>query len=213
MQEILDAAKSAEHAQRNWSGSVKDEDKNLFINIAKSMPTKQNICTYELVVSTNKELNKFVYLNAINPNQLDYDGKVSSDHGGKYFRNAQVNAPLLFIYLIYQNPKNMSHYVEESKNQFYLGTGISSGAVALAANMKGYKTGFCSCVITINTVRELRDKYDVDIDPKFDDMIDIMLLGIGYPNENLKHNQVMNDDGDIFDVPTYEKNIRCTEIL
>ena len=31
--------------------------------------------------------------------------------------------------------------------------------------------------------------------------------------ENLKHNQVMNDDGDIFDVPTYEKNIRCTEIL
>ena len=213
MTNLLDAAQSAEHAQRNWTGGVRERDKKLFIDIARTMPTKQNIPTYELVVSTNKELNKFVYLNSYNPHQREDDGNISVDHGGKFFRNSQVNAPLLFIYLIYQNPKNISRYVEENRSQFYLGTGISSGAVALAANIKGYKTGFCSCVISINVVRALKDKYKVDIDPKFADRIDIMLLGIGHPNENLKHNQIIDDDGKLHEVSTYEKNIKCTEIL
>ena len=59
----------------------------------------------------------------------------------------------------------------------------------------------------------MKDKYKVDINPKFADRIDIMLLGIGHPNENLKHNQIIDDDGKLHEVSTYEKNIKCTEIL
>ena len=88
---LLDAAQSAEHAQRNWTGSVKERDKKLFIDIARTMPTKQNIPTYELVVSTNKELNKFVYLNSYNPHQRRNDGNISDDHGGKFIRNSYIS--------------------------------------------------------------------------------------------------------------------------
>ena len=59
MYDILESAKSSNHAQRNWSDEpVLSEDVNLLIEVARSMPTKQNICTYELIASTNKTLNK-----------------------------------------------------------------------------------------------------------------------------------------------------------
>ena len=49
---ILESAKSSNHAQRNWSDEpVLSEDVNLLIEVARSMPTKQNICTYELIAS------------------------------------------------------------------------------------------------------------------------------------------------------------------
>ena len=51
-----EAAKSANHAQRNWL----DEPMSMahakeFIEIATSMPTKQNVPVYKLIASTNKE--------------------------------------------------------------------------------------------------------------------------------------------------------------
>ncbi len=211
MYDILESAKSSNHAQRNWSDEpVLSEDVNLLIEVARSMPTKQNICTYELIASTNKTLNKFIYLNSYNPDQDDqdeYNSGLAWDHGGQFYRNSQVNAPLLFIYLIYENPNNIGKYTEKDVNQYYLGTGISSGAVALAANMKGYKTGFCSCVIADNVLKELKNNYNISID--FDNnFIDVLLLGIGNPNKNLKHNQIVNDDGEVFEVSSYPKNIK-----
>lgn len=173
-------AKSANHAQRNWlDGPIPIEDVNEFIDIANLMPTKQNIQVYKLIASTNKEFNTFVYNNAI-------DTKLENkhDHGGRFIRNSMVLAPLLFIYIIYTRLSNPN--VKECDS--YIGAGISSGAVALAANAKGYKTGFCTC-LKYDIVNELKEKYNIPLNLK--DKMDLLALGIGKPDKSFKHNIVV----------------------
>ena len=146
-------AKSANHAQRNWLDEPMDMQRvKEFIEIARSMPTKQNIDVYKLVVSTNKEFNTFIYNNAIDP---IHEQNKKYDHGGEFIRNSMVLAPLLFIYIIYTNLDDPNILLGDA----YIGAGISSGAVALAAAGRGYKTGFCTC-LKYDIVPVLKEKYN-----------------------------------------------------
>lgn len=191
-------AESANHAQRNWlDGPIPIEDVNEFIDIANLMPTKQNIQVYKLIASTNKEFNTFVYDNAVDP---IHEQNKKYDHGGEFIRNSMVLAPLLFIYIIYTRLDNLNILLGDA----YIGAGISSGAVALAANAKGYKTGFCSC-LKYDIVNELKEKYNIPLNLK--DKMDLLALGIGYPISSLAHNIVaIPEDNNLFFVETHPNN-------
>ena len=56
-------------SQRNWDydNPVQPIDIQKIVEVATTMPTKQNRKFYELIVSSNPEFNKICY-NAIDPN-------------------------------------------------------------------------------------------------------------------------------------------------
>ena len=198
-------AKSANHAQRNWLDEPMDMQRvKEFIEIARSMPTKQNIDVYKLVVSTNKEFNTFIYNNAIDP---IHEQNKKYDHGGEFIRNSMVLAPLLFIYIIYTNLDDPNILLGDA----YIGAGISSGAVALAAAGRGYKTGFCSC-LKYDIIPELKEKYNIPLN--LEDKMDLLALGIGYPNSSLAHNVVVRpEDNKLFYVETHPNETELISIL
>ena len=137
--------------------------------------------TNKLIASTNKEFNTFIYNNAVDP---IHEQNKKYDHGGEYIRNSMVLAPLLFIYIIYTRLSNPNILQGDA----YIGAGISSGAVALAAAGKGYKTGFCSC-LKYDIVPELKERYNIPLNLK--DKMDLLALGIGKPDKSFKHNIVV----------------------
>ena len=93
--DFITASQTAERCQRNWdrSAPVSQEDIETIIKTATTMPTKQNVRYYNLVVSTNQEFNDVVHDSAM-------DSSVGSFKNTKRdkWRNAQVSAPLLLLY-------------------------------------------------------------------------------------------------------------------
>ena len=183
------AASGARRCQRNWdySKSVAKKDVISLTDIAITMPAKQARTYFELIVSTDQELNNFIRKNAI-----DRDSDFHPE-----WQNNQVSAPVLFIYITTEdnlNELNTDHAVESGNaidEDGIYAIGISSGAVALAANNMGYKTGFCRCFNgpPIQDVLEERLGFEFH-------RIQLM-LGIGYPDTSLRYNQLQDDDGKI----------------
>jgi len=205
-----EAAKSANHAQRNWLDEpIPESDVTELINVATTMPTKQNVPVYKLIVSTNKEFNSFVYKNAVD--EIHEQNK-KYDHGGEFIRNSMVLAPLLLIYVIQfstnvDDPwwKKGRHITIEDAN---MGTGISSGAVALAANAKGYKTGFCTCLKADAILHELKKRYKISTGNK--KCLNMLALGIGKPNPGIDHNVVIRpEDNEQFYIRTHLNENEC----
>ena len=152
--DLIEASRTAQRCQRNWDYSrpVTKEDIETLTKVATTMPTKQNIDYFELLVSTNAKFNQMCYDIAVNPDDPFFA------EGDNKLRNAQVNAPLLMIWVPnYNNPLmddravnttdddgNLTGDYEECNRD--IATGISSGSTALAAAQLGYKTGFCACM-------------------------------------------------------------------
>jgi hypothetical protein len=83
-----------------------------------------------------------------------------------------------------------------------LSTGISSGAVALAANSMGLKTGFCICVHQEPILEIVNKKYNTTFDRV------AISLGIGYPIQGYKHNVVIRPNGEITFKVTHKKTVK-----
>ena len=85
------AAWGARRCQRNWdyTKSVAKKDVVALTDIATTMPAKQARTYFELIVSTDQELNNFIRKNAI-----DRDSDFHPE-----WQNNQVSAPVLFIYI------------------------------------------------------------------------------------------------------------------
>jgi|TARA_B110000503_G_scaffold123565_1_gene189283 nitroreductase len=184
---LQDAANHANICQRNWdySKEVLENDISTLINVATHMPTKQNLNYYELVVSDNREFNKYFY-------ELSYDG---IDDDNKW-RNSQVNAPLLFIWCLPTRQRKL--WGEES--HFFDACSISAGAVALSANMLGYRTGFCKCFQSETIIAEMKKRFNLDADRIY------VVLGIGNPNNQYKSNEIVRYEGiDYIDNTGYVK--------
>lgn len=174
---LQDAANHANICQRNWDYSIEipENDISALVNVAKHMPTKQNLECYQLVVSNNREFNKYFY-------ELSYDG---IDDNNKW-RNGQVNAPLLFLWVW---PNGTWERTHEIQKDFNTACGISSGAVALSANMLGYRTGFCRCFQGETITKEMNKLLNINSDGVF------LALGIGYPNTKYQSNEVVYYEG------------------
>ena len=124
-----------------------------------------------------------------------------------------VLAPLLLIYVIQfstnvDDPwwKKGRHITIEDAN---MGAGISSGAVALAANSKGYKTGFCTCLKDDEILHGLKEKYKMSTLWNWE-CLNILALGIGKPNPGIDHNVVIRpEDNEQFYVKLHPNENEC----
>ena len=170
---LLNYAKIIEPCQRNWDEQfiIPEEHIKYILDVCTTVPTKQNINVYSLVVITNRQVMSSIFK------------KAAYDHSPKsrtYMRNSQVNANALFIW-------TEGTEKAEDQSDIDIAIGISSGAAALAAAELGYKTGFCKCymntvlqkILAKNKVKRHNNSY--------------LMLGIGKPNEKFdKRTPVIN---------------------
>jgi hypothetical protein len=164
------------------------------LSIATNMPTKQNSNYYTLVASTDVDFNKRILELSIDPNNKDTIG-----------RNTQVAAHLLLIYLHQRDVTNFGFADNDEMNRI-AGIGISSGAVALAANHLGYRTGFCQCLIQEQVEKEIINR-GVNL-PEGTSGIQFM-LGIGIPMADLKWNETIDSQRTI---APYTKTIKVIKL-
>ena len=175
------ASSIAEQCQRNWNQNkkVSDEHINEIIQVATNMPTKQNREYYQLVVSTDLELNRQLYSVAID----------DSNPGFKkpFHRNGQVLAPLLLLW--FSTKPIEDKFNDDFTEQFQISIGISSGAAALHATSLGYKTGFCCCM-KWKTARQLLKAKGVYLSSQL--VGHGLALGIGFPSTDHRGDVVVD---------------------
>ena len=175
------ASAIAEQCQRNWNQKkkVSDEHINEIIQVATNMPTKQNREYYQLVVSTDIELNKQLYSIAIDDNNPGFKKQ--------FHRNGQVLAPLLLLWFS-TNPIE-DKFDDDFTEQFQISIGISAGAAALHATSLGYKTGYCCCM-KWESARQLLKAKGVHL---LDHLVGHGLaLGIGHPKTDYRGDVVVD---------------------
>jgi hypothetical protein len=162
---INEAVKTTEGCQRNWDYDyiIPQEHIDTIVNTAITMPTKQNQEFYSLIVSTDRDFNYNFYL------------RTFRDDSGLYNdgRNSQTNAPLLLVWIKNPNYKKIENSYEGAGP---VNIGVSAGGTALAANLLGYRTGFCACINKKETLSMLKKRLSIhtkDIE---------VALGIGMPD-------------------------------
>jgi|DEB0MinimDraft_6_1074348.scaffolds.fasta_scaffold25553_2 hypothetical protein len=195
MLNLIKSAHSAEHCQRNWDETlvVKEQDINDLVEICTTMPTKQNIPTYDLIVSKDIEYNKEIFKYCYNTQDSTHLKNIEKN----IYPNPQVASQVLFIWLTKYKAWNKNTPFDVFMDDVNLGIGISSGATALAANSYGYKTGFCKCFDGEGLNEFLQNSFDINKDNRVN-----LLLGIGLPIKDLPHNysltQYSQSDHDTF---------------
>lgn len=194
---LLNYAQAVEPCQRNWDHNkpVLDQDIEYIVKVCTTMPTRQNLNAYQLHVVTDKKVINDIYKISYNP----------SDFENTFLRNSQSSAPLLLIWSVPDNTLEQTNLFDSDVS---IAVGISSSAAALSAAELGYKTGFCKCF--------LRDKLKeiLNIKGKKFEAEPIVILGIGYPKEDLSHSTILLDDGDTITKKSFTgtKNIKITKI-
>lgn len=178
--DLLSAASIAQRCQRNWSDdSVAAEDLDYIIRVCTTMPTKQNVPNYRLIVSGDRELNhRIAETAAYQP--------IDVKQFAEGIQNHQLLAPTVLLWYgdaVYAAKYNEPDHV--FKEDLYNSVGISSGAAALCAASLGYRTGFCKCMEQAPLDALLRD-HGVEISPH---QGFVCALGIGLPLEGHVHTE------------------------
>jgi nitroreductase len=188
--EIVQIIHKSQHCQRNWdlSKEIPEDDLNLIITAATQCPSKQNIAHYNLHVFTNRQKIEKIHSHTVG------------------FRAVQTNPQVLANVLIVMERR----LVEEHKNSFsyvsiprdkqieafsrdaFMAVGIASGYVNLISNLLGYYSGYCACFDNESIKQILGLENDI-----------LLMIGIGYKNDNLNH-RVHHLDLN-FEFPTFKK--------
>jgi hypothetical protein len=198
MNNFIQASESANHCQRNWSDKLVSADTiEELAAIATNMPTKQNEEFYTLLCSTDAEYNYTAYMHSYNVEPSVLELPFEERHKTNF--NTQLRAPLIFQWFS-NTKKNFKH--GDYWTDGLLSIGISSGAVALAANNMGLKTGFCVCVHQEPIIEIVNRKHNTTFDRI------VISLGIGYPDNSYKHNVVIRPNGEKSLKPIYKKTVR-----
>lgn len=184
--EILGNVGSFQHCQRNFDlkKEMPLDDVNFLIDVALTTPTKQNLNTFHLLAITNREIIESIAEKAYN------------DNDEEIFLNSQVNCNLLFMYFINWKEYNSAVYFSRAAGDgnkagydhlANLEIGISIGAVGVAANHMGLRTGCCACFSPKNMKNDIFKKNKLQLR-------DLRLMfGIGYPQYE-HHNRVTDSD-------------------
>lgn len=185
---LIKPAISANFCQRNWDNTlVSKNDLTTILESATNMPSKQNFDYYSIVASQNKSFNNFCYRNATHENATK-----------PVNRNSQVLAPTLLLWIEHKNvDNNHSQFTPEDRD---IAIGISSGVAAYVANMLNYKTGFCRCIMEEPICNELKTVFNIEANRV------LLMLGIGKPNLNYNHNDIVVNDIVVRTVETIKKN-------
>ena len=200
MSNLIEYAKSANHCQRNWSDRhIEEHIVEELIGVAVNMPTKQNEEFYGLLVSTDSKFNHTTYLHSYSSLHKNID-KIPFERRHLTNHNTQLRAPLQFHYLIEYGKKFQYNTLEQNG---FISIGVSAGAVALAANQLGLKTGFCCCLDIV----PMMEIINADFNTNYNSIL--VSLGIGYPNERLEHNVgIRPDTNKKFKKETFVKDIK-----
>lgn len=200
MSNLIEYAKGANHCQRNWADiSVDDHVVDELIGVATNMPTKQNEEFYGLLVSTDPKFNHTTYLHSYSTSHEHID-KIPFEKRHLTNHNTQLRAPLQFHYLIEYGKKFQYNTLERNG---FISIGISAGAVALAANQLGLKTGFCCCLDGVPLMEIINKEFNTAYNAI------LLSVGIGYPNKSLAHNVgIRPDTNRKFKKETFVKDIK-----
>lgn len=113
--------------------------------------------------------------------------------------NTQLLAPVVFMWTANKDETYNRLFeleyntdIELTRHQS-LNTGISAGAVALAAQLMGYKTGFCGCYNPSNISEWLSTKHNIT-----EDNYPVAILGVGVPDADKLSNLCVDIDGNHF---------------
>lgn len=191
-EQLKTAVEGAQRCQRNWdlTKTIPQEHIDLLLKVATTSPTKQNKEWYQLVYTTDRNIIEKLYSIAYEPRDSEYEQKL----------NTQVRAHMVMIWLhCNEKTDDLSRGGEdygESINQnsreenVTFNAGISSGIVSLTANMLGYRTGFCQCVIE-DELQSLIQSCCPDITQG---KINGGVLGIGIPRHKDEHHKVYDSN-------------------
>ena len=186
----IEASKVIGKTQRNWDydSKISQEEMQYLIDISLNAPSKENTNVYKLFVSTNIEFNIMIQQWAYSTEELRYREL-------QHERNAQVAAPLLFMYVV-QDPAD----TQVCDNDACFSVGIAAGATALASAELGYQTGFCSCLYIPGLIEHMANKFPGNFQHKFwknSEITQILCLGIGKKNPNAKNRSQIMKDGKV----------------
>ena len=208
MLSLTEAVKTAERCQRNWdhSNPVSSTDIQKIVEVAITMPTKQNRKFYELIVSSNSEFNKICYTHAIDPNNPHFTDR-------EIHRNTQANAPLIMMWRTTDQTQVEASdpFKDEYTKNYFTSVGISSGAAVLTANALGYRTGYCNCLDYDNLMADLEKKFNVPANNGAP-ILDSMIVGIGMPDSNFSRVECVVDGKLGYTAETINKTIDVTYI-
>jgi|11_taG_2_1085331.scaffolds.fasta_scaffold10019_3 nitroreductase len=183
----LDLIEQTQHCQRNWDldKSLDQETIDWLFDVGYTMPTKQNLSSFQIVAFTDRTMIEYLTASAINKGWRS-----------RHVKNPQMLAPVVYTFF------GKTDEVEKSRSQekrigsgtTMIEIGLAAGAMALAANSVGLKTGFCKCFYPLesgidkeNQIRKALERYEIK------ETNISLALGVGYPIEGLASN-IGNDD-------------------
>ena len=183
----LDLIEQTQHCQRNWNldKSLDQETIEWLFDVGYTMPTKQNLSCFQIVAFTDRTMIEHLTASAINKGWR-------SGH----VKNPQMLAPVVFAFFEKEDDEEKSRSRErrQGNTTTMIEIGLAAGAMALAANNIGLRTGFCKCFYPLETGAEKKNKIAKALKPYKIKGTSIGLgLGVGYPVEELNSN--IGNDG------------------
>jgi len=141
--------------------------------------------------------------------------KVGVDYNPRNQRNfnTQILAPVVFMWTANRDDTYKRLFNDEYDTDIEiashqnLNAGISAGAVAMAAQLLGYKTGFCGCYNPKNISTWLSTKHGIT-----DNNFPIAILGVGTPDSTMASNLCVDVDGNHY-LRNRRTNNRLAEIV
>ena len=193
------------YCQRKWdlSKQVKQEDIETMKVAVSKCPSKQNRIFFKVLYTQNRSIIEKIH-EQTDGFTIDFEAKSTTT-------NPQVLANILFIFVRHNEDKEGVRTIEEWDNGNVLGLGrtyqdeersigVTSGYLAMTANILGYRTGYCQCLDNTKIKEVL--KIDNEI---------LLLMGVGYENTNksrLEHHKDPN-----LEFWSFSKNIEVKEII
>jgi len=183
----LDLIEQTQHCQRNWDldKSLDQETIDWLFDVGYTMPTKQNLSSFQIVAFTDRTAIENLTKNAVDKKW----GK------GRHVKNPQMLAPVVFAFFENhdKDERKRSQEIRSGNHTTMVEIGIAAGAMALAANSIGLRTGYCKCFYPLESGKDKKNKLARLLKNYKIKGTDIGLaLGVGYPVEGLPSN-VSND--------------------
>ena len=175
----LDLIEQTQHCQRNWDldKSLDQETIDWLFDVGYNMPTKQNLSSVQIVAFTDRTIIEHLTKSAVNKGWSQPRTK-----------NPQMLAPVVFAFFEKndKDERKRSQQKRMGNNTTMIEIGLAAGAMALAANNIGLRTGFCKCFYPLESGLDKKNKVARALRNYKIKGTDIGLaLGVGYPVEGL----------------------------
>lgn len=199
--DLLNHTQTFQRCQRNFDLSREldiDTAKTLY-EIALNVPSKQNFVNYDVVAVTNRSLIRKIAEASVSDDQSFLTPKLQQELKNGRLQNPQVDAHMLLMYFLKPDMADRDYGNRDPgpkggptkrfinwKHLTNLEIGISTGAVGLAANSLGLRTGFCKCFTESSLPQKEFEDIGIDVNEL------VVILGIGYP---LHEDHTLHTDG------------------